>query len=161
MRGGEPDEGGIAIFESPYSYTRTGSLQYWATVAEMRRFMVQVMPQGEGECEVVVRGPVRRSRRANGVVGMVLSGVGGALGGGLGLGSDRVWWLVPWAWLRLPWRWAWPRWESWAAKSSPDSGISVRTDGRSDPWRSAFQRILGRVERDVRRELELQLPPGR
>lgn len=86
FRGGSPDEGGIALFESPYSYTKSGSLQYWATEAEVRRFMVRVTPEEDGGCVVLISAPLRRSRRVNGAVGMIISGVGAAFGGGLMLG---------------------------------------------------------------------------
>jgi hypothetical protein len=80
------DEGGVGIFESPYSYQRSASLQYWSTVAEVRRYTIQVTPDDEGGCTVVVRAPVRRSRRVNGAVGLALSGGAGAIGGLVGLG---------------------------------------------------------------------------
>lgn len=83
--GGPVPEGGIAIFESPYSYEKNGSLQYWCTVAEVRRYIVKVLPVGDG-CRVEIQAPVRRSHRVNGAVGMTVSGGIGVLGGLIGMG---------------------------------------------------------------------------
>jgi hypothetical protein len=87
-RGGYPLEGGIAVFESPYSFQRSGTLEYYATVAEVRRFLVRLIPAPEGEsCEVIIHAPLRRSRRVNFWVGSGLAGGGGILGGLLGAGA--------------------------------------------------------------------------
>jgi hypothetical protein len=91
FRGGDPLEGGIAVFESPYSYQRSGTLEYYATVAEVRRFLVRMMPGPDGDaCEVVIHAPLRRSRRVNFWVGSGLAGGGGILGGFLGAGAAGV-----------------------------------------------------------------------
>lgn len=159
VQGGEPFQGGIAIFESPYDYQKSGSLKYWAAVADVRRFLVRVVSEEDEGCVVIVSAPLRRARRANGAVGILLSGLGGAIGGGAGIsiaglvvgsgglavlpialgltaggvfGGER---LTRMGYLRL-YRWA------------------------SRSLEKAFQRILTRVERDVQRELESRLPPG-
>ena len=54
-------------------------------MAEVRRYPIQVKPDGESGCTVVVRAPVRRSRRVNGAVGMALSGGAGVVGGLIGM----------------------------------------------------------------------------
>lgn len=86
VRGPSLPEGGIAIFESPYAYERSGSLKYWSTVAEIRRYLVRVVPGEEEECVVVIQAPLRRARRVNGAAGAAIAGLGGALGGGAGIG---------------------------------------------------------------------------
>ncbi len=87
LRGGGPLEGGVAVFESPYTYQRAGTLEYAATVAEVRRFLVRVKPNSDGGgCEVEVHAPLRRSRRVNFWVGSGLSGGAGILGGLAGAG---------------------------------------------------------------------------
>ena len=87
FRGGDPREGGVAVFESPYTYQRSGTLEYHATVAEVRRFLVRLDPAPDGDgCEVVVHAPLRRSRRVNFWVGSSVSGGVGILGGLAGIG---------------------------------------------------------------------------
>jgi hypothetical protein len=154
-RGGDPAQGGIAIFEAPYSYQRGGSLQYWATVAEIRRYMVQITPDEEGGCEVSVRAPLRRSRRVNGAVGMGISGIGGFFGGGLGLGIASLFTGGLAAPVLLGF-----------AAAGVVGGQTLTRLGYKKLYRSAFRsltkafdRVFTRIERDVRRDLEKGLPP--
>jgi hypothetical protein len=87
VKGGDPWAGGVAIFESPYSYQKTGTLAYYAAVAEVRRFLVRVVPADAGDgSEVLIHAPLRRSRRVNYAVGGVLTGGAGFLGGLAGIG---------------------------------------------------------------------------
>ena len=51
-----PAAGGLAIFEAPYTYEGQGSLKYWSSVSEVRRYMVQIRPDGDEACEVLIRG---------------------------------------------------------------------------------------------------------
>lgn len=101
----------------------------------------------------LVSAPLRRTRRVNGAVGMVLSGLGGLIGGGAGIGIAGL--VVGSGGLaavpvalgltaggvlggeRLT-RMGYIRLYGWALRS----------------LERAFQRILTRVERDVRRDLE-------
>jgi hypothetical protein len=158
VRGGEPFRGGVAIFEAPYAYQKTGSLQYWATVAEVRRFMVRVVPEGEEECVVIVSAPLRRARRVNGAVGMLLSGIGGALGGGVGIGIAG---LVVGSGGRA----AGPVALGLTA-GGVFGGQRISRMGYIRLYRwgcraleKAFHRIFTRVERDVQRDLEALPPP--
>lgn len=157
VRGGPVAEGGIAIFESPYSYQRTGTLEYWATVAEVRRFMVQVTPDGDDGCVVSVRAPLRRSRRVNGAVGMACSGVGGAVGGGLGMGITGV---VAGAvgLAALPVGLGLMAVGVLAGEGLTRMGYIRLYRYGLRALEKAFRRILSRVERDVRREMERSLP---
>jgi hypothetical protein len=155
VRGGDPAGGGIAIFESPYSYQRGGSLQYWATVAESRRYMIQITPDEAEGCEVSVRAPLRRSRRVNGAVGIVLSGVGGFFGGGLGLGIASL----------FTGGLAAPALLAFTA-GGVVGGQALTRLGYRKLYRSAFrslgkafERMFARIERDVQRDLEKELPP--
>ena len=159
VRGGHPDEGGIAIFETPYAFQRSGSLPYWATVAETRRFMIRVTPEAEGECVVLVSAPLRRSRRWHGVLGIVLSGLGGVLGGGFGIGIAAVV-VGTGGGAALPVMVG-------LAAGGVLGGERLFRVGAPGRYRralrslgKAFQKILDRVEQDVQRDLEAQLPPG-
>ncbi len=89
-RGGSPAEGGIAILESPSTQTADGSLKYLSTTVDTRRYLVRIAPlpgaseEAEG-CEVLIRVPLRRSRRINGGVSLGFTGGFGLLGGVGGL----------------------------------------------------------------------------
>jgi hypothetical protein len=88
--GEDPAGGSLAIFEASGGEEKEGTLRFWASAADVKRFMVQVLPvAGEG-CEVVIRAPLRRSRRVGGGVGALLSGLGAAVGGGTGLGLTAL-----------------------------------------------------------------------
>lgn len=80
IRGGEVGEGGIAIFEAPTSMQSDGSLKFYSTAVDTKRYMVRVTPEEEG-CRVLIRIPLRRSRRINGGVSMGFAGGLGILGG--------------------------------------------------------------------------------
>lgn len=93
VRAGAPAEGGIAIFEAPYAPTNDGSLRYWAVSADTKRFLVRVTPdEGRDSCRVLIRIPLRRSRRIGGGVGLGIVGGLGILGGwgGIGLAGALV-----------------------------------------------------------------------
>jgi len=159
VRGGHPHDGGIAIFETPYAFQRSGTLPYWATVAETRRFMIRVVPEGEGECLVLVSAPLRRSRRWHGVLGLGLSGLGGVLGGGVGIGvAAAVVGTGGGAALAVMFG---------LVAGGAVGGERLFRKGAPGRYRrglrsleKAFQQVLNRVERDVQRDLEAQLPPG-
>ena len=87
VRGEAPAEGGVAIFEAPYVPRNDGSLRYWSAAADTKRYLVRVTPDAGGDrCEVLIRVPLRRSRRVGGGVGGgVMFGLG-ILGGWGGLG---------------------------------------------------------------------------
>ncbi len=87
LRGGDPRSGGVAIFEAPTSYEDPSSLKYAAAFSDVRRFLLRLVPEGEGsDCEVLIRAPLRRSRRMNYLIGGALSSVGGVFGGLAGIG---------------------------------------------------------------------------
>jgi hypothetical protein len=85
--GDGPAAGGLAIFEAPYTYEDRGSLKYWSSVAEVRRYMVQIRPDDEESCTLLIRAPLRRTHRIHGAIGVGLSGLGAAVGGVLGWGA--------------------------------------------------------------------------
>jgi len=82
-----PAAGGLAIFEAPYTYEGQGSLKYWSSVSEVRRYMVQIKSEDEGSCTLLMRAPLRRTHRIHGALGVGLSGIGAAVGGVLGWGT--------------------------------------------------------------------------
>ena len=87
VRGEAPAEGGVAIFEAPYVPRNDGSLRYWSVAADTKRYLVRVTPEAGGDgCEVLIRVPLRRSRRAAGGAGVGFVGGLGILGGWGGLG---------------------------------------------------------------------------
>jgi len=159
VRGGDPDQGGIAIFESPYALHRSGSLKYWAAVADVRRFMVRVVPEGDEGCVVIISAPLRRARRVNGAVGMVLSGVGGALGGGAGIGIAGV--VVPSGGLAaVPVVLGLLAGGVFGGERLTRMGYLRLYRWGSRALEKAFHKILTRVERDVQRDLESLSPAG-
>jgi hypothetical protein len=81
IRGGEVGDGGIAIFEAPTSMTGDGSLKFYSTAVDTKRYLVRVTPAEDGGCQVLIRIPLRRSRRISGGVGMGVAGGVGILGG--------------------------------------------------------------------------------
>jgi hypothetical protein len=91
VRGEAPAEGGVAIFEAPYVPRNDGSLRYWSAAADTKRYLVRVTPNAGGDrCEVLIRVPLRRSRRIAGGLGAgMVSGLG-ILGGWAGLGIAGV-----------------------------------------------------------------------
>ncbi len=90
LQGGSPVEGGIAIFESPKRHRESDALPYWSTAADTLRYLVAIRGnEGEEEargCQVLVRVPLRRSRRINGGLGVGAVGLFGGLGGAGGAG---------------------------------------------------------------------------
>ena len=157
--GEDPVKGSIAIFEAPYTYEDRGSLQFWSTVAEVRRYMVQVAPEGEGGCSVVIRAPLRRSRRVNLAVGGVLSGIGGALGGGAGLlglmalsgGLAGAPLALVGGGLIVGGTVGVERLARWGSAKAYRWGIRT--------LEKALERVLTRIDRDLRRGIQPILPP--
>lgn len=91
LRGGAPAEGGVAIFEAPYVPRNDGSLRYFSVAADTKRYLVRVTPEAGGDgCEVLIRVPLRRSRRIGGGVGAGMVSGFGILGGWAGLGIAGV-----------------------------------------------------------------------
>jgi hypothetical protein len=163
VKGGEPWEGGLAIFESPYSYQRTGTLSYYATVAEVRRLLVRIVPSTDDEsCEVLVRAPLRRSRRVNYVVAGVLTGGAGFLGGLAGIGLTGL--LAGTGGMAaLP---LGVLLGSLTLGGGAGAGILTRFGYRkgyrwgSDMFERALRKILAKVEMDLQRDQALRLPRG-
>lgn len=85
IRGGEMGEGGIAIFEAPTSMTSDGSLKFYSTAVDTKRYLVRITPEEGGGCRILIRIPLRRSRRINGGVAMGFAGGIGILGGFSGM----------------------------------------------------------------------------
>jgi len=155
-----PAAGGLAIFEAPYIYEHGKSLKYWSSVAEVRRYMVQIQTVDEGSCEVLIRAPLRRTHRIHGALGVGLSGIGAAVGGFVGwgtaaaLGASTGLAGIPLALLGL----------------GLIGGGTIGTE-RLSRWGSikayrwslrslekVIQRILAQVERDLQRVLPKKLP---
>jgi hypothetical protein len=91
VRGGAPAEGGVAIFEAPFVPRNDGSLRYHSAAADTKRYLVRVTPEAGGDrCELLIRVPLRRSRRIGGGLGVGLVGGLGILGGWAGLGIAGV-----------------------------------------------------------------------
>jgi hypothetical protein len=90
IRGGEMGEGGIAIFEAPRSVTSDDSLKFLSTAVDTKRYLVRLDPGEDGGCTVLVRVPLRRSRRINGGVGMGFAGGLGLVGGFGGIAMAGV-----------------------------------------------------------------------
>ena len=159
VRAGEPAHGGISIFESPYTYERSGSLKYWSTVAEVRRYLVQVIPEGDEECTVVIRAPLRRAKRVNGVVGGAFAGAGGLLGGGAGIGIASLL-LVPGAPVALPVGLSLMALGVVGGERLTRAGYVKMYRWGFRALEKALKKTLSRIERDLRREREARLPPG-
>jgi hypothetical protein len=155
-----PAAGGLAIFEAPYTYEDGKSLKYWSSVAEVRRYMVQIRTVEEDSCEVLIRAPLRRTHRIHGALGVGLSGIGAAVGGLAGWGAAVALGAAT----------------GLAGVSLAVLGLGLISGGtigteRLSRWGSIkayrwglrslekfIQRVLGQVERDLQRVLPNRLP---
>ncbi len=81
IRGGKVGEGGVAIFEAPKALKNDGSLKFLSTAVDTKRYLVRVSAGEDGGSTVLIRIPLRRSRRINGGVGAGFASGGGILGG--------------------------------------------------------------------------------
>jgi hypothetical protein len=162
IRGGEPAQGGVAIFEAPYGYQSDGSLKYYSAAADTKRYLVRVMPDESGEgCEVLVRVPLRRSRRIHGGVGIGLLTGFGVLGGLGGLGIAGLVGVTGGV-VALP--------LAALLTGGALGGAAVGGGSTRELWNVAYryfcrkleeavQKVLVRVERDLEREGELRRLP--
>jgi hypothetical protein len=163
IRAGKPEEGGVAIFEAPYVPKNDGSLRYWSVAADTKRYLVRVTPNDEGiGCQVLIRVPLRRSRRISGAVGLGMVGGLGVLGGWAGLGIAGA--LVGTGGMAtLPFALALA---GGAASGAGGAGFLSRWGWRA-VYRSvmrsltkAIERILTGIEREMVRETALQGDQG-
>lgn len=162
VRGGDPRAGGVVSFEIPSGYQNVDSLQNAAAFSEVRRLLLRLVPEGDGtSCNVLIRAPLRRSRRVSYVLGVPLSGVGGLAGGGTGLaiaavalgsGGLAAAVAVGLAGVGVVGGWGLTR-----------TGIKALHRWGLRVLERSFRRVLSRVERELQREEEekkAMLEPG-